>query len=376
MEQRRILFVIDEIWSTSSGGTERQLAQMVKLATKNGYHAEVAVLRNPVIEVEKQLGCTVHDCGLSKIFSMSGTLSMFRFWRWLHQRRFHVVRTFFVDANLIVPVIARLAGVPVVIGSRRNTNSWMSNRRGALQRFSNLFATRIVANCTQVKQAVIRTEKSPAAKIDVIYNGIDLLPFESVTGRRQRVRKKLGIRDDAILIGNLSRLDKIKGVDTFVKAAALVHRELPSVVFVAVGEGGERQRLEQMIASSGLASSFFLPGNSTDVAGYLEAFDVAVLSSNAEGFSNSILEYMAAGLPTIATDVGGNSEALGNCGVLVRVGDHEALAKEITALVEDEPRRRLLGEAAKKRAQQEFDISGIEVELRNYYERLLAETTK
>jgi glycosyltransferase involved in cell wall biosynthesis len=372
MEQRRILFVIDEIWSISSGGTERQLAQMVKLAARDGYRPEVAVLRNPVAEVEQQLGCPVHDCGLNKIFSFGGMLSMIRFWRWLRQKQFHVVRTFFVDANLIVPVIARLAGIPVVLGSRRNTNSWMDARSALLQRFSNLFATRIVANCEQVKDAVVKTEKSPPAKIDVIYNGIDLLPFEFVTGRRQRVRRQLGINDDAILVGNLSRLDKIKGIDTFVKAAAKVHRELPSVMFAVIGEGGERKRLEEMIASSGLAGFFLLPGNSNDVGGYLEAFDMAVLSSNAEGFSNAILEYMAAGLATIATDVGGNSEALEACGVLVPAGDHDALAREIITLIQDDPRRKSLGKAARERAQNNFDISGVEVLIRNYYDDLLA----
>ena len=338
----RILFLIDEMAAITAGGTERQLLQLAEIAIKAGLSPQICVLRGTKWLTPAVAGCPVKHFGVEALGSRQGLLVLRSLTRWIREQRFDMMQLFFPEANLIGPWIGRLARVPVILGSRRNMNHASPDRLRNLHRpmqwCSNLLVDQVIANSTAVLERVIQSERLPRRKICVVYNGIDANQVRPMHGMRAAMRARLHIGDDELLVGNISGLRKIKGVECFVQAAALARRVHPKLRFVLVGEGFMRETLERMVAENNLQNILVLAGAAEDVRPYLAAMDIAVLCSLAEGFSNSLLEYMLAGLPIVATDVGGNREALGGAGVLIEAGDAQQLATAIGSLTDVDAR--------------------------------------
>jgi glycosyltransferase involved in cell wall biosynthesis len=231
-----------------------------------------------------------------------------------------------------------------------------------------------LADCVLVNADAIRhwlIEQGYAAeKIHVIRNGI-VPPKPVGQEAAARVRRELGVTADVPLIGVLSRLNKMKGIEHFLEAAAAMGRRDPR--FLIIGDGGHRKELEKYAAGLGLGERVLFTGFRNDVSDVLAALDISVLPSLSEGLSNSLLESMGAGLPVIATNVGGNPEAVedGVTGIIVPPGDAGALARGMTLLLEDPERAAEFGEAARRRVAQRFSIEQMVRETEALYLRLL-----
>jgi glycosyltransferase involved in cell wall biosynthesis len=370
MTAPRVLFLIDEVEGLTAGGTERQLFQIIQALSGSEFQVELAILRGSFSS--DVAGCPVHNLNFPrKLASLSGIRSLLRLRSWLRSRRFEIVHTFFTDANLIGPIAAKLAGVPAVIGGRRNLNHWMSPGFARFQRISNMFVDVLLANSEMVKEVVCRTEGVRASKIEVIYNAIDIERFQRNPHTRARLRQEFGFADDHVVIGNVANLRAIKGVPDFLEAAAIVTRSNANCRFIQVGEGELRQSIEARLDELGMHNTFLLLGRRSDVPDLLSAFDIGVLTSHAEGFSNSILEYMAAGLPVVATDVGGNREALGETGIIVASGDVGAIALPLQRLASDAELRGRMGASASKQVRDLFAAESIREVWLNFYRSLL-----
>lgn len=370
-----VLFLIDEVEGLAAGGTERQLFQLIHALGGSEFQVELAVLRGGFNS--DLVGCLVHNLDFPrKLASLSGVRSLVRLRSWIRSRRFDIVQTFFTDANLIGPIAARLAGVPAIIGGRRNLNHWMSPAFARFQRISNLFVDVLLANSEMVKQAVCRTEGVRASKVQVIYNAIDTERFQREPQMRANLRHDFGFADDHVVVGNVANLRAIKGVPDFLEAAATVARINPNCRFVQVGDGELRDSIEARIDELGLRNKFLLLGRRDDVSDLLSAFDVGVLTSHSEGFSNSILEYMAAGLPVVVTDVGGNREALGETGIIVAPGDVSAIASALQRLASDAELRQTMGASASQRVGKSFASESIRELWLSFYRDLLGSKSK
>jgi glycosyltransferase involved in cell wall biosynthesis len=293
----------------------------------------------------------------------------------MRRERISLVQTFFVECNIFGPWLARLAGVPVVIGSRRNLNqwhgrsAWMAPGIFLLQRLTNMSADCVVANSLVVAEATVKTEGLPQRKLHVAYNGIDLAKFSRLDQLRNQARQMLGVAEDEILVGNISCFREVKGIPQFVDAARIVLEKEPRMRFLAVGDGTQYAQVVERIRGYGLEDRIHLAGQQTDVLPYLAAMDIGVLSSLAEGFSNSLLEYMASGLAAVATEVGGNREALEDTGILVPPDDPAALAEAILRL-SSAPLRQELGHAARQRVER-FSLARAEKRMKEIYAELL-----
>jgi len=156
------------------------------------------------------------------------------------------------------------------------------------------------------------------------------------------------------IVANLQH--EVKDHPTFLRAAAGVHAACPEVAFLVAGEGRLQERLSQLSAQLGLGDAVVFLGRCERVTALLSVSDVCVLSSKAEGFSNSILEYMAAACPVVVTDVGGAREAVveGETGYIVPAGDHEAMAERIIELLGDPQRGKFMGQRGRARAEAKF----------------------
>ena len=371
----RILFLIDEIGSIADGGTERQVLQLIGLAHRLGYEPRLAVLRGTEWLTEEQAGCPIYFAGVRNPLLPSGWSACRRLVRWMRRERIALVQTFFVECNLFGPRLARLAGVPAVISSRRNLipwgarPAWMEPLLRMAQRLANLQVDCVAANSLVVAELVFKMEHVPQQKLDVVYNGIDLAKFSELNQLRTQARQMLGVGEDEILVGNISCMRSIKGIPQFVEAARLVLEQEPRMRFVAVGDGEQYALVQERVRQYGLEDRIHLAGLQTDVQPYLAAMDIGVLSSLAEGFSNSLLEYMASGLPSVATDVGGNREALRDTGFLVPPNDPAALAEAILRLRTLAVRQKM-GLAARQRVER-FSLARAEKRMAEMYGELL-----
>lgn len=337
----RVCFLIDSITSPTAG-SERQLLMLLEGLDRAEFEPRLCVLQGSGWLEREFTACPVRVLGISSFKSLSALGSIIRFSRWLRSEKIDILQVHFRDSSIVGILAALLAPKVAVLAARKNQGYWMRRGDMLLTRILNLGVDMFVANSEDTRRWVMRAEKVPGGKIRVVPNGIDCPEADMDGGEARRsAREALGVAEDAPLVGAVSNLRPVKRVDVFVKAAALVRERMPETVFAVAGEGEERGRIEALARELGLDGSLRLLGRRLDVSALLPAFDVGVLTSDSESFSNSLLEFMAAGLPVVTTDVGGCREALGDSegGVIVPVGDSREVARAVLMLLGSQRRR-------------------------------------
>ena len=254
--------------------------------------------------------------------------------------------------------------------------------RTSAQKFVELQAYRlahaIVVNSEAVGGQLLK-DGVRSSKLVTIYNGLEMSRVAPPTDWK---------RDETIIALNLPREEtrrfvtivanlrhEVKDHPTFLRAAKRVHEAVPEAAFVLAGEGRLTNSLRALAAELGLARDAFFIGRCSRIAELLAVSDVCVLSSKAEGFSNSILEYMAAARAVVVTDVGGAREAVaeGETGYLVEAGDDETMAARLISLLNEPERARLMGEQGRQTIEQKFSCAAQLKNTLSLYQRLLAE---
>jgi glycosyltransferase involved in cell wall biosynthesis len=265
-------------------------------------------------------------------------------------------------ANVPAALLARLAGVPVVISHEHGSSLYDHSVRRALN-------VHIVGRLSDVVLAVSEWDRAnlieggmPADRVRVLPNGI--LPLPSGADVRAELAP-----DGVPLIGALGRLDPVKGYDDLIGAVRVLKDRGTAVRCVIAGVGPDETRLKGMIDELGLEDDVQLLGLRDDVASLLRAFDVAVMSSHSEGSPLAIIEYMAAGLPIVATSAGGISELIsdGEHGLLVEPQDPAALAAALERILSDPALGARLGASAQARQVDEHDLDRTIGRLENLY---------
>jgi glycosyltransferase involved in cell wall biosynthesis len=199
----------------------------------------------------------------------------------------------------------------------------------------------------------------------VLYNGIDGIFFNEPAKEYTNIRSEFGIESDIVLLVSVANLIPYKDYDTVIKALSLIKKEGILFRFIAVGEGSERKRIENLVKSLDLSGEVFLPGRRVDIKDILYASDIFIHSSIGEGCSNAILEAMAAGLPVIASETGGTSEIVyKETGKLFKYQDVEQLAQMLKDVITNKSLRADLSENAKKKALTDFSNDKM---MLNYY---------
>jgi glycosyltransferase involved in cell wall biosynthesis len=313
--------------SFQPGGTERQMTELVCRLDDRRWEIHLACCRREGAWFSRaaEAAASVADFPVASFRDGRVVGQMRRFARWCHERRIAVVHTSELYSNIMFLPAAALARVPVRIGSRREINAGKSAGQIALQRAAYTCAHRIVANADAVA-ARLRRECVPAEKIAVIPNGLDLNRFvpRLLPDRLRRV----------VMVANLR---PEKGHDALIAAAVDVLRQFPDARFELIGDGTERARFERLVQERGMAGVISFAGHCENVPERLAAADIFVLPSESEAFPNAVLEAMAAGLPVIASAVGGIAEVVqdGRTGLLVPPRNAAALSRQICRLMSD-----------------------------------------
>jgi len=315
------------------------------------------------------------ECNVTSFRSLSALRQQVRLARYVTERRIDVVHTYSFYGNVFAVPPARLAGVPVVIASIRDRAPYLTPMQKRAQRWACQFADCILVNAAAVKEWLIG-EGYDAAKIVIIPNGVELSRFDRVD--EGSPFRGLGIPEGAPVVLVVSRLNPLKGIESFLQAAALVAPDFPTVRFVVAGDTNPNERqywstLTSLTVRLGLTERLIFAGLRRDVPQLLSAATVSVMPSLNEALSNVVLESMAAGAPIVATRVGGTPEAIsdGVDGLLVPPGDPRAMASAIAALLRDQSRARRLGDAARQSIHERFSMERMASATAQLYEALL-----
>lgn len=233
--------------------------------------------------------------------------------------------------------LARIADLGLKNKVIYNPHGWAFNMRQSakkkemykwVEKISAHFCDKIVCISDAEKESALREKICKPSKLQVIYNGIDL---EEIKNTVPKTRKELGIPEDAFIVGQVGRLSKQKAPDTFVKAAKLIKEKIPNAYFILVGDGELRSQIEKMIHKEGLDNSFLITGWINNPAAYMKIMDVGTLLSRWEGFGLVLPEYMACGVPIVATNVDAipNIVDNGKNGLLIDQDDYKAVSEMI-----------------------------------------------
>lgn len=371
-----------------AGGTERQVVNLVRHLDRSRFEPRFACLKRwgELLDDIEQQQIPIAEYRINSLYTPDTFRRLLRFAWELKRSKIQIVHSYNFYANVFALPAAKLAGVPVIIASIRDTGMGVTPAKSFVHKQVCRLADCVLVNAEAVRQWLIE-QGYRSEKIFVIRNGIDLARFARAANGAG-LRAELGLPERAPLVVLLARLDPQKGIESFLEAAAAVSRRRPDARFLIVGEKYTfaqrtgpaelevtyKQTLKQRAAHLGLSERVIFTGYRSDVPELFSQAAVSVLPSlSGEGLSNTLLESMAAGLPVVATRVGGSPEMIedGLNGLLVPPRDPGALAQAICAVLDDRELARRLGYEAKHRVAEHFSLERMVRETQDLYRTLL-----
>ena len=356
------------------GGVENRLLEMLPLLRPE-FNVRVCCIREKdelAPEFEKA-GIPVDLCYFR---SRLHPLSLYKMASYLKKIKAHIVHTHMYRPNVSGVLAARLAGIPVVISQIHNVDHWDNTRQIRQDKMLVRFRDRIITVSEAVKQNYIANTHAAPDKCPVIYNGINMSRF-TPREKDSDLVAEFDLEGKKV-VGIVARLVPQKDHETFLKCAVEIKRKVSNIKFLIVGEeegaSGLRQKLEDRAVELGLGEEAVFTGKRRDIATILSLVDALVQSSLREGFSNVIVEAMAMGVPVVATDVGGNAEAIedGKTGFVVPSRQPDVLADRVVKILNDKELAENMASQARSRAKL-FSLHAMVEKTKALYHSLLVE---
>jgi len=350
-----------------TGGTERQFVTMANALDRDKFSVSLGCLKRAGPFVSEVSGLNEFPPG-GNLFGPQSWRSRLALARFLREKRIVVAQAFGFYANLMLIPAARFGGVPVILGSHRQLGDLLTPEKFRAQNAAFRLCDRVVCNSDAAAQR-LRDTGIREKKLTVIPNGLPDELFADVPPALPR-------EPEVVRIGMISRMNHaVKRHDLFLRAAARLSQRLPQVRFVLVGDGPLRPSLEELAQQLGLGNRVTFLGDRRDVTEVLASLDISALSSTSESLSNVILESMAAGVPVVAAEVGGNMELVqhGKTGFLVPPGDEMEFAAALEKLVTQPELCHRFGRCARENAQASYSVATVRALYQDLYKSLLAE---
>jgi L-malate glycosyltransferase len=379
MRAYRPIRVMQVVPTLLSGGTEHQFMALTEALDHRHFDLTCACLRRQgdlANDLEKA-GIALDEYPITSFRRPSSIAQQIRFAAALRRQRIDVVHAYSFYGNVFALPPARFARVPALVASIRDCGPYLTTAQKRVQRAVGRLADCILVNADAVKNWAI-DEGYDGRKITVIRNGVDLRRFQH-RGHAAAVRSELNLPTDTPLVGLISRLVPLKGVEHFLIAAAQLSSAFPDAHFLVVGDSWPEgnayaDSLKQLAARLGITAKTTFTGRRTDVPALLGAMTVAVSASLSEGLPNTVLEAMAASVPVVATRVGGTPEVLTDqvTGLLIPPGDSAALASAIGRLLAAPDFAVSLAAAARQLVETEFSLERMARATERLYAQLLS----
>jgi glycosyltransferase involved in cell wall biosynthesis len=371
----RVVTLIDRLGTR--GGAERLALEVTKRLDPEAFERTLCISRWSAEEAADASACaaltTLREAGVR--FLPLGRQRKVDVWVWarlarrLRAERIHVLHTHKFGSNVWGVALGRMARVPVIVA---HEHTWAYQGR-PLRVFLDREliargASTFVAVSADDQRKMIEIERIAPERTTFVPNGIPVPPAPA----GKDIRAEFGLPADAPLIGSVGFLRAQKAFDVLIRAAAALADEFPQARTLIVGDGEERESLAELARRLNVEDRVILAGRRLDVPDILAALDVAVCCSDYEGSPLSIMEYMAAARPVVATQVGGVPDLIhdGAEGVLVPARDPQALAGAIARVLRDPGEAQKMGQRAHARQAREFDIDVMVRRLEDLYRNL------
>ena len=360
LQTKTNIILLTDCLADLTGGAERQIYELAKALDKDKFNVTIASLEcvgQAPRHLIEGIGCRLETFRVVRVYGLSGFIQGLKFFRFLKTARIDIVQTYHFSSDIWGVFWAHLAGVPVIISNRRDMGFWRTQRHVTAYKWVNRWVHKIVAVSESIKRLVMSEEGVPEEKIEVIYNGIHL-PGNGGPQVKNPTRKNIGVEEDDLAIMHVANLTLVKGHAHLLKAMARLLPECPRAKLVLVGEGPLRGQLTEMVKQLNLTDHVVFLGKKEDARQLLNMADICVLPSLSEGMSNAILEYMAAGKPVVATNVGGNPELVqnGETGILVDKENSEQLSKALIFLANAPHKRMEMGRNGYEKVRKKFTM--------------------
>ncbi len=361
-----ILLVLDQFPKTLGGG-ERIVLRLAALLPRYGYRVSILTfLSHPETSALDHAPCSIYLLPLVNTYNLTALKAALELKRFIRQQQVRIVQTFFESSDLWAGMVTRALTPARLIWSRRDMGILRGRKHHIAYRLLARMPHRVFAVSELVRRHAVEIDGIDPERVQTIYNGLDLPPDASSALSP----------DGSITITTVGNLRHVKGHDVLLEAAALVLRRFPQVSFTIAGESLDEvyfEQLQRMVQDLGLSHAVHFLGNVTALREHLATASLFTLPSRSEGFSNAIIEAMAAGLPVVATDVGGNAEAVkeGVTGLIVPAEDAEALAGALCKLLADPASAHRMGQAGRQRVSELFTAEAMMEQVCSTYARLL-----
>jgi glycosyltransferase involved in cell wall biosynthesis len=351
--------VLQFIGSFHQGGSERQAVALSRMLAREGsFDVRIATLNNEgVLKADVDaLVPAVAEFKLTSFYNANFLRQVRRCSHFLRDNKIDIVHTHDFYTNVFGMAAATLARVPVKIASKRETGGMRSTGQEFVEKLALGRADATVVNANAVRDHLTSRGIS-GSKIKVVYNGVDSDHRTATRRMPDLIAANGSIRPNSRFITLVANLrHPVKNIPMLLRAAKRVSEEDENVHFIIAGEGGLRDELQGLAVRLGVARIVHFIGRCDDVPSLLASSDICVLTSTAEGFSNSLVEYMAAGKPVVATDVGGAREVVidGETGYLVAADDDDAMAERLFEILGDDTMAAAFGAAGSAIVKEEF----------------------
>ncbi len=365
-----ILLILDG-FPRALGGGERIVLRLAALLPQYGYRASILALSlDPESEFhEIEAPCPVYLLPLTSTFNLGALRGALDLRRFLREQDVRLVQTFFESSDIWAGFVTRVFSRARLVWSRRDMGILRSAKHRLAYRAMRRFPGAVIAVSARVAEHVITVDHVPPSKVYVVHNGLDL--EEATVDYSKTVSQRR-----PVIVTTIGNIRHVKGHDLLIQAASIVNKRSPAVLFTVAGEVLEQNyydRLQQQIAALGLSDTFEFLGKISDLQGHLATASIFVLPSRSEGFSNALIEAMVAGVPAVATEVGGNAEAIqsGVSGLIVPPEDAGALASAIEDLLDDPTLAERLSVGGRRAVKEKFSSDAMMRGVVDVFSRLL-----
>ena len=366
---KRVLHIID---SLHLGGAQEVVLNLATCGSARFRH-EVATMHGRGIYWDRlrQAGVKVHSLSPHKLlpFYLASIP-----WRLLADRP-DILHCHLIPSNIIAKPLGALLGVPVVINHDHTNDTRRAESRLllALDRFSNRFASHIVAVSASCREFLITRESIPANDVTLVPNAIDLRRFSPSTARRDQTRIELGLPASARVVAGVGRLNPQKNFALFLDIAAQLALRFPGLHFLLAGDGPEEKMLREKAAALGIADRVTFSGYVADTRLVYLAADVLLMPSRYEGLPMTLLEAMAMGLPVVASRLDGIAEVIGDGreGFLVPSDDASLFVERTAALLQDAELSSRIAQNARAKIEASFSVERMTSAVEEIYDRFL-----
>ncbi len=367
--------VLEFVNSFHLGGTEGQVVHLLR-GLRPDFDVRPAALRaeGPHLAELRRLGLEPYEVRLPGSLARPAALvQVARLARWLRQERVQLVHAQDFYTALVGVPAARLAGAKVVVG-RLDLAHWLNPAQRVALAAACRAADQVVVNAEAIREMLRRSELFPASRISVIRNGIDLERFDRALAQPPN-QPLPRLEEKTVIIHVANMVHPVKAQEDLLEAFREVVRERPRAVLLLVGDGPRRKLLEQMAAQLGIVRHVYFLGHRSDVPAILARSHLGVLCSHAEGLSNAIIEGMAASLPMVVSDAGGNRELVRDrvSGYVVPPRSPAALARKLSALAGSHPQRQRMGRAGRSFVERELALERLIRQHGELYRQVLGE---